>query len=214
MRDRPPLDRPWIIRRRSGPVRRLSALHAVWTAKIGRHVVGAPRATRPGRARAKIVEFMDRNLREIMRKPPSRTWGSSKKVPVRSERVGPNQSHSWISASRLHRRRQPIRRLGDQWWIRQCSRRVCHTWEEKSSNYCPLKFWLPPIGIVGLYMGRALQIQYIVDLFFTLLASMESTAARYFASRWIRQLCSLTGHFFKKNSVLKTAFLYILTHSS
>ena len=37
----------------------------------------------------------------------------------------------WISASRLHGRRQQIRRPSDQWWTWECSRRVCHEKKEK-----------------------------------------------------------------------------------
>ena len=42
----------------------------------------------------------------------------------------------WILASRLHGRRQPVGRPGDQWWIRQRSRRVrrCSTFADVCSR--------------------------------------------------------------------------------
>ena len=39
---------------------------------------------------------------------------------------GELETTSWISASRLHGRRQPVGRSGDLWWTRQRARRVCH----------------------------------------------------------------------------------------
>ena len=59
----------------------------------------------------------------------------------------------WILASRLHGRRQPVGRPGDQWWARQHSRRVCHekkkevrrsicNAQKKHSHYT----WQPPLN--------------------------------------------------------------------